>query len=63
MKKPVIELSDCILCEICTDYCPSVFRMSDVGFVEVIELDEYPEEDVDEVIKNCREDCISWDEE
>ncbi len=63
MKKPVIELSDCILCEICTDYCSSVFRMNDAGFVEVIELDEYPEEDVDEVIKSCREDCISWEEE
>ncbi len=62
IKKPVIELSDCILCEICTDYCPAVFKMNDAGFVEVNELDEYPEEDVGEVIKNCLGDCIFWEE-
>ena len=61
MKKiPVIELSDCIECEICVDYCPEVFRMNDAGYVEVIDLSFYPWKAVEEVIKNCPADCIHW---
>ena len=60
MKVPVVELSDCILCEVCADVCPSVFRMNDTGYVEVIDLSEYPEDDVNEAIKNCPAECISW---
>jgi len=62
LKRPFIELSDCVLCDICTDYCPEAFRMNEAGFVEVVNLDEYPEKDVNEVIKTCRGDCISWEE-
>ena len=62
MKIPVIELSDCVLCEICTDACPDVFKMNEAGYVEVIDLPEYPEDEVNEVIQNCRGDCISWSE-
>ena len=60
MKKPEIDLTNCVLCEICTDYCPSVFRLNVAGFVEVLELEEYSEADINEVIKNCRGDCIFW---
>lgn len=63
MKKPVIDLSACTACGGCIDYCPQVFRMNDVGFVEVIELDTYPQADVDDAIKYCPEDCIYWEEE
>ena len=62
VKRPFVELSSCILCEICTDYCRTVFKMNAAGFVEVTELDDYPEEDVDEVIKNCPKNSISWEE-
>ncbi len=62
MKKPVVELSDCILCDVCSDVCPSVFKINDSGFVEVAELTEYPEEGVDEAIKNCPADCILWED-
>ena len=62
MKRPVIEFSDCILCEVCMDVCPSVFRFNDAGYVEVISLDRYPEDEVDEAIKNCPKDCIYWEE-
>jgi ferredoxin len=62
MKRPVVELSDCILCEVCTEICPSVFRMNDAGYVEVITLETYPEGEVDEAIKNCPKDCIFWEE-
>ena len=37
MKKPVVELSDCTACGACVDACPSVFRMNEAGFIEVIE--------------------------
>ncbi len=62
MKKPVVELSDCVLCEICVDVCPEVFRNSESGYIDVVDLSEYPEEDVAEAIKNCPEDCIAWED-
>ena len=62
MKKPVVDLSECVLCDICTEACPHVFIKNDAGYIEVTDLDLYPEEDVNDVINNCRGDCISWDE-
>ncbi|MCK5784524.1 MAG: ferredoxin [Desulfobacterales bacterium] len=62
MIVPVVDLSECVLCEICTDVCPEVFRMNDAGFVEIIELPEYPKDDVNEIIKSCPGDCISWED-
>lgn len=62
IKIPVIELSDCNLCEICADVCPSVFRLNDSGYIEVAELSIYPESEVDEAIKNCVTKCIHWQE-
>jgi ferredoxin len=63
MKRPVVELSDCILCEVCTSASPSVFNLNDAGFIEVLALDRYPEDEVDEAIKNCPGDCIFWEDE
>ena len=60
MKIPVVELSDCILCEICTDAYPFVFRINAAGYVEVADISEYPEDEVDEAINNCPSECISW---
>jgi len=62
MKVPVVELSECVLCGICESVCPQVFRVNQAGYVEVAELPNYPEEDVDEAIKNCPSDCIAWQE-
>ena len=62
MKIPVIELSDCILCDICVEICPDVFVKNHAGYIEVADLDHYPEKDINEIINNCRGDCISWDE-
>ena len=61
MKKPSIDLSECTLCGTCIDVCPDVFRMNAAGFVEVIERKTYPEEEVNEAIKYCPEDCIYWE--
>jgi ferredoxin len=63
MKRPVVELSDCIRCEVCRECCPRVFRMNDSGFVEVADLSDYPEDEVNEAIKNCPADCIGWEDE
>ncbi|MGD9022410.1 MAG: ferredoxin [Deltaproteobacteria bacterium] len=62
MKIPVIDLCECDDCETCVELCPSVFRKNDVGYIEVVELAEYPEEEVEECIKNCRSRCIGWED-
>ena len=62
MKIPVIDLGECVDCEACLELCPTVFRRNDVGFIEVVELQEYPKEEVEEAIKNCPSDCIAWEE-
>jgi len=62
MKVPVVDLSECNLCGVCEDVCPKVFRLNDAGFVEVLELPAYPESDVEDAIRNCPTDCISWED-
>jgi ferredoxin len=63
MRRPVVELSECIHCDVCVASCPGVFRMNDAGFVEVRDLSAYPEAEVNEAIKNCPADCIRWEED
>jgi ferredoxin len=60
MKKPEVDLSDCIQCDVCVEACPQVFRKTDAGYIEVADLAEYPETDVEDAIKNCPADCIYW---
>jgi hypothetical protein len=43
------------------EVCPSVFRLNDAGYIEVVELSFYPEMEVNEAIKYCPEDCIYWE--
>ena len=62
MKNPEVDLSDCSICGICVDLCPTICQINEAGYVEVIHSDDYIEEDVDEAIKNCPGDCISWTE-
>ena len=63
MKKfPSIDLGRCTECEGCSEIAPAVFCYnSSTGMMGVIELEEYPEDLVNEAIKNCPEDCISWE--
>lgn len=63
MRRPVVELSECILCELCAEVCPAVFRLNSLGYIEVLDLASYPQEEVDEVIKHCPADCIHWEED
>jgi ferredoxin len=62
MKIPVVELSECTLCGVCEEAAAFVFRVTDAGYIEVIELSSYPEIEVEEAIKCCPENCIYWEE-
>jgi len=62
MRVPVIELSECIRCGVCIEVCPAVFSLSDAGYIQVADLDVYPEDAVDEAIRDCPADCIVWEE-
>ncbi len=55
-------MPECTLCEGCIEVCPSVFSFNRLGYIEVADLAVYPEALVDEAIKYCPEDCISWEE-
>jgi ferredoxin len=60
---PVIDLGRCNRCEGCIEIAPEVFRYNkETGFIEVVDLEEYPVDKVNEAIKNCPEDCIDWDD-
>jgi ferredoxin len=61
MKKPVVDIGKCSLCEGCIAVCPAVFLMNDMGYIEIAELASYPEVEVEEAIKYCPEDCIGWE--
>ncbi len=57
-----IDLGRCSECQGCVEVAPQVFRYnSSTGMMEVISLDSYPDELVEEAIKNCPEDCICWE--
>jgi ferredoxin len=62
MKVVYIELSECILCEICTEMCPSVFKLNAAGFIEIYDVLEGDVTVVEEAIKYCPANCIHWDE-
>ena len=59
---PVIDLGRCTECGGCIEIAPAVFRYNtDTGMMEVMDLSQYPEDLVDEAIKYCPENCISWE--
>ncbi|MGD8846795.1 MAG: ferredoxin [Desulfobacteraceae bacterium] len=62
MKIPVVDVAACTLCMGCVEVCSQVFRLNEaLGMIEVVELDHYSRELVDEAIKYCPEDAIQWD--
>jgi ferredoxin len=63
MKRPSIDLGSCILCEICVEMAPHAFEINDSGFVQVLPLDDYQDDQVLEAVKNCPKDCILWEED
>ncbi len=62
--KAVIAKKGCIGCGLCTDICPSVFRMTDKAYAEVY-VDEVPAGDIkdaEEAKENCPVFVISLSE-
>jgi ferredoxin len=56
---PSLDLGECSGCESCVEVCPQVFRRNpQTGLIEVMEIEDYPEEEVLEAIKLCPADCI-----
>ena len=62
MTKPTVDIGLCTLCMGCVEVAPDVFTMNDSGFIQVLELETYPQDKVDEAIKYCPEDAITWEE-
>ena len=63
MKRPAVDLAGCVDCEGCTALCPEIFFKNDQGKIQVRDLKHYPEVCVEECIKFCPGDCISWEED
>lgn len=53
--KALIDREGCILCELCADTCPDVFRMGEDGPAETI-VDDIPKE-FEDAAKNAAESC------
>ena len=41
---------------------PFGLQQLDSGYIQVADLDVYPQDEVQEAIKYCPEDCIYWEE-
>ncbi|MDA8137880.1 MAG: ferredoxin [Desulfobacteraceae bacterium] len=63
MRRPVVDMAVCTLCMGCIELCPEVFSENDAGYIAVADLKVYPEKLVEEAIKYCPVDAISWEEE
>ena len=64
MRKPVLDIGECTMCEGCLAVAPGVFELNPAGgYIEVRELDQYPEDAVQEAIAVCPAGCIEWQEE
>ena len=62
MRIPVVDIGVCTKCGGCIEVAPEVFSINPAaGYIEVLELDHYPEQEVDEAIKICPVDCITWE--
>ncbi len=62
MRIPTIDHGDCTLCEGCIIICAEVFSLNPAGYIEVADLDIYPEKEVAEAIMLCPVSCIHWEE-
>lgn len=64
VKVPEVDTWTCSKCEGCVEICPEVFRTNyDTGNIEVVDFAEYPADEVNEAIKCCPANCISWTEQ
>lgn len=58
----IIDIGRCSECLGCLEIAPEAFRYNkDTGYLEVLDLDKYPLEKIEEAIRNCPKDCIHWE--
>jgi ferredoxin len=63
MKRPVVDMAACTLCEGCLELVPEVFSLNQAGgYIEVAELERYPEQRVQEALADCPAGAIAWEE-
>lgn len=60
-KKPYVDKSICICCELCVKMVPGVFRIGEDGLAEVIEPTGASEGEIQDAIDNCPVHCIRWE--
>ncbi|MCF8045791.1 MAG: ferredoxin [Desulfarculaceae bacterium] len=53
-----IEMEDCILCGVCTELAPQIFRFNDAGYIEVDDSGGIDPAAFDQAVANCPKDCI-----
>jgi ferredoxin len=57
---PEVDMACCTLCMGCIEVCPEVFRFNEAGdFIEVNELQAYPEDKLREAMNICPRNCIT----
>jgi ferredoxin len=62
-RHPVVDMAACTLCEGCLELAPEVFSLNQAGgYIEVAELEAYPEEAVQEAVADCPAEAIAWEE-
>ena len=58
MTPPSIDISKCILCEICVEIAPDIFHLNEAGYIEVKEQDTYSVNKIHMAKINCPQQCI-----
>ena len=61
-RTPEIDPATCVCCQGCVELAPDVFHYNPAGYMEVLLLDAYPEDRVEEARVKCPKDSISWTE-
>ena len=63
-KVPEVDLGECVECDGCAEVCPEVFRRNEsMGYIAVIDCENYPELEVRGATNFCPTGCICWVEE
>lgn len=63
-SRPTVDLGSCSKCGGCIEVAPEIFRFSESGgFIEIVDLEHYDRDRVQEAMKFCPEDCIHWEED